>query len=374
MEHAGFPALNFFRPIRPLLVGWLVSFVAWGAVAVVLGAEAVGRGDGFWSVAVRNGLRDWGPWALLSPVLFRFVARFPVERHRWFAVWPAHLAVCAATIVGVNLWKSGFDKAWPASRGLRVGGPPAIDDRSPGGPPGPPPGGNPGSGPPGIDLFHIVSFELPIYLALITGAHILVYRRRLDERAASLARARLEMLRAQLQPHFLFNTLNTIAGLVHDEPDKADAMLVALSDLLRMSLETSSEIELPLDREIEYVEKYLSIIRARFADRISCEIEIDPEARSGLVPAFILQPLVENAVEHGLQTKGGTVSVRAQRNGSRLRVIVADDGAGFAPTAAEGIGLGNTRERLEQLHGGNARLSIEKASGTRIVLDLPYRA
>lgn len=369
--------MRFFHPIRPLLLGWLVSFAAWGLVAAILGADAMSRGADFWEVAVKNGLRHWTSWALITPLLFRFVSRCPIDRARWWLVWPAHALVFAGTMFFLQAWKGvvgwGFPvDSHPATKFSEKN----FSSAPPGGMPPAFAGARPG-GMPRFDLLHYISFELPIYFLIVASAHLLVYRRRLDERAASLNRARLDALRSQLQPHFLFNTLNTIAGLVYDRPEKADAMLVALSDLLRMSLETSAEVELPLHREIEYVERYMAIMTARFEHRVACEIDVDREAERALVPAFILQPLVENAVQHGLQPRpeGGRVTVRATRIGPRLRLAVLDDGVGFrsTPNASEGIGLGNARARLEQLYGPKASLATHDGPPTEVVIELPFR-
>ncbi len=181
----------------------------------------------------------------------------------------------------------------------------------------------------------------------------------------------------QLQPHFLFNTLNTIAGLIHEEPDKADALLTALSELLRMSLETSGAQELPLRREMEFVERYLMLMHARFEERVRFEIDVEPGTRGALVPPMLLQPLVENAIEHGLQPKpgGGVIRVRAWQENQTLHLTVSDDGAGLAKAELlrEGIGLGNTRARLRELYGTGATLALHERAGTTAEITLPFR-
>jgi sensor histidine kinase YesM len=228
-----------------------------------------------------------------------------------------------------------------------------------------------------FDMFGFMSFELPIYLMILMGAHAMLFYRRDQERAASLARARLDALRMQLQPHFLFNTLNTIGGLVYEDPQKADAILTALSDLLRMSLETSRETELPLSREMEFVERYLAIMHARFEERVRFQIELEPEVRDALVPPMLLQPIVENAVEHGLQPKpaGGVVTVKASRREGSVRLEVRDDGVGLPASTStkEGVGLQNTRARLRELYGDDATLELRNDSGTTVEILIPFR-
>jgi LytS/YehU family sensor histidine kinase len=228
-----------------------------------------------------------------------------------------------------------------------------------------------------FDMLQFMTLELPIYLMLLTGGHATLFFRREQQRAASLARARLEALRMQLHPHFLFNTLNTIAGLIHEAPDKADAMLTALSELLRMSLETSQAQELSLDCEIDFIERYLRLMHARFEDRVRYEFHIAPETRGALVPPMLLQPIVENAVEHGLQPKpgGGLVVISASRDGETLRLSVADDGVGVPGNTpkVERIGLGNTRARLHELYGERASLTFHNGTGLTVEIALPFR-
>jgi LytS/YehU family sensor histidine kinase len=234
-----------------------------------------------------------------------------------------------------------------------------------------------GPGDPG-SFQRVLGRVLSAYLVLASAAHAAFFYRRAKEREASLATASLEALRTQLQPHFLFNTLNTISSLVHAEPDRADAVITALGDLLRLTLETSEARELPLREEMRLVDAYVAIMQARFEERVKSMVEISPEAREALVPAFILQPLIENAVRHGLEPlpAGGTVRISARGEGERLRIEAADDGAGLREDAPsrEGIGLANTRARLRALHG--ERASMELRAGERgciVSLELPFR-
>ena len=177
----------------------------------------------------------------------------------------------------------------------------------------------------------------------------------------------------------LGNPLNTISGLVHAEPDRADAVITALGDLLRLTLETSEARELPLREEMRLVDAYVAIMQARFEERVKSVVDIAPEAREALVPAFILQPLVENSVRHGLEPlpEGGTVTIVARRAGDRLRIEVSDDGVGLraGEAAREGIGLANTRARLSALHGERASMELcaGEARGCAVVLELPFR-
>jgi two-component system LytT family sensor kinase len=183
-------------------------------------------------------------------------------------------------------------------------------------------------------------------------------------------------LKTQLQPHFLFNTLNMIAELVHTEPERADAMLTALSDMLRLTLEMSGTRVVPLRRELEFVSRRLAIMHARFEERLRFELDVAPDTRAALVPTFALQPLVENAVEHGLKNcpGEGLITIRSRREDTRLRLSVADNGAGLSKLKPlrEGIGLGNTSARLRELYGDAATLEIRDSDGVIVEITLPF--
>ena len=198
---------------------------------------------------------------------------------------------------------------------------------------------------------------------------------------ARLARAQLQTLKLQLQPHFLFNTLNAITALISAQPRVAERMVSGLSELLRLSLRNASEQEVPLSRELELLEHYVEIQQIRFRDRLTVTLEIAPDAMHALVPNFILQPLVENAIRHGIgpRAKPGHVDVRAYRENGSLHLRVADDGVGprgrTAEPSRDGIGLGNTKARLEHLYGKAHEFSAGGGSEGGFVVDIviPYR-
>jgi two-component system LytT family sensor kinase len=194
---------------------------------------------------------------------------------------------------------------------------------------------------------------------------------------ARLARAELQFLKAQLQPHFLFNTLNTVAALIESDPRGAEKMLSDLGDLLRRSLD-SNEGEVPLSREVEFLERYIGIQKVRFGDRLRARIDVDPGVEGVEVPSMILQPLVENAITHSIapRREGGSVEVRAFREGNRVRLQVIDDGQGIVDDhpRPDRIGLGNTRARLERMFGRDHALRFLKQPGRFIVeVDIPAR-
>jgi two-component sensor histidine kinase len=197
---------------------------------------------------------------------------------------------------------------------------------------------------------------------------------------ARLAQAQLQSLRLQLQPHFLFNTLNTISSVVYEDPRAADEMISRLSDLLRATLRASGRQEVTLEEELRYLDLYVEIMRARFDDRLVVSFDVDPAAREALVPQLLLQPLVENAIRHGAGADArAAVDVRARRVADALRLEVRDRGPGLAVDAAEavgrGVGLSNTAERLDRLYGGGQRLELRNAEGGGLAVGvtIPFR-
>jgi LytS/YehU family sensor histidine kinase len=198
--------------------------------------------------------------------------------------------------------------------------------------------------------------------------------------SAQLAEARLAALRMQLNPHFLFNSLNAIAGLVREGDNrKAVRLLALLSDVLRQALSTSDVQEVPLRQELKFIEEYLEIEHVRFPDRLDVQCRVEADVLDALVPSFILQPIVENALNHGIHQRSarGHLAFEATHLGDSLRLIVSDDGPGVtdeAPTRGAGVGLNNTRARLRQLYGHRARLSLLNAqpAGAMVIIELPY--
>jgi two-component sensor histidine kinase len=230
------------------------------------------------------------------------------------------------------------------------------------------------------------NFGLAIYLIVLSAAHALGFYRRAKERdlqavelAASLTRAKLDALRLQLQPHFLFNTLNAISTLVHRDANQADELIGDLSDLLRLSLLTTDH-EVPLARELELLDRYLAIEQTRLGDRLKIVRDIDPAATAALVPTFVLQPLAENSIRHGLEPRGagGTITITARATAQTITLAVADDGVGLSAdqlSARRGIGLANTEARLQALHGSAAKLDLitPPEGGLRVELTLPFK-
>lgn len=233
--------------------------------------------------------------------------------------------------------------------------------------------------------------EFLIYVAiLITGLareYYRQFRRRQREAVelraeaaqlqAQLAVARLDALRMQINPHFLFNTLHAVSALVERDPAGVRRMIARLSELLRYVLEKTGEPEVPLEEEFDFLRRYLEIMQIRFQARLQVEIRLDDEARDALVPNLILQALVENAIKHGVSRTVGTgsITLEASRRDDRLRLMVRDNGPGMrAAELEEGVGLRNTRERLGQMYGAdqNLTLSDREGGGVEAVIEIPY--
>jgi two-component system, LytTR family, sensor kinase len=220
-----------------------------------------------------------------------------------------------------------------------------------------------------------------VILAVLRGMesrrHLRDERLRRTQLETQLAQAQLQALRMQLQPHFLFNTLNAISALALADPLQARLMIARLSDFLRLTLEERHAPQVPLARELEFLTCYLGIQQVRFQDRLSTQLDVDDDTLAAAVPNLILQPLVENALRHGLQDKpgAGILRISTRRDGAHLQLRVDDDGLGLPPAGTlEGIGLGNTRSRLRMLFGDAAGLELSAipGGGTRVEVRLPF--
>ncbi len=309
---------------------------------------------------------DWLLYAVLTPVVFRVSRRFPLERRHLARNIALH--VLGALVMCV---------AWAAlGTLLRLGIFP------------------PGSGATTQKVwlgfvswvFTTLPFGVGVYFALVGIQHSFFYFAQARERethaarlAAQLSEARLGALRMQLHPHFLFNTLNSITVLVRDrDTAAASRMLELLSDVLRQVLRTGEAHETALLHEVEFLERYLAIEQVRFSDRLRPHIQIDPAVAHAAVPRFLLQPLVENALRHGIDRRAaaGLLQVSAHREGGHLVLAVRDDGPGLptTPDAVTGLGLSNTRARLAALYGGGATLDVANAKGGGVIatVRLPY--
>ncbi|HEU0076173.1 MAG TPA: histidine kinase, partial [Longimicrobiaceae bacterium] len=283
--------------------------------------------------------------------------RFPLGRGRW-----RNLGVVALSAVGVVL-------GWFAlQRGIWCRFPLGVCSAFP-------------------ELFTVVPTVCTAYLGLLGLGYALQLARRHGERElserrmeAQMAEARLAALKMQLHPHFLFNTLQSVSTLMHRDVDAARTVLGLLRDLLAATLEREAQQEVALEQELRVLELYTGIERVRFGDRLGVEVRVDPAAGGALVPHLLLQPLVENAIRHGISCRRGPgrVEVEVAPGDGGLRIVVRDDGAGYTegrPGSGGGIGLANTRARLAALYGASHRFDIGRAEGggTRVAITLPLR-
>jgi len=231
-----------------------------------------------------------------------------------------------------------------------------------------------------------LDWMLATYFSLAALGHAIAYWYEAEERALNaerlqtrLAEAQLQALQRQLQPHFLFNTLHTISSLMRSDVEAADVMIDRLSDLLRMSLRSNAQ-EVSLKQEMEILQSYLAIEQTRFRDRLSVAIDVDPAVLDARVPHLLLQPLVENAVRHGIapRARPGRVGIQASRSGGQLQIDVRDSGDGLPPDRLiamnDGVGLGNTRARLAHLYGAAHSFSFANLTGGgfQVTVSIPF--
>ena len=310
---------------------------------------------------------EWWLWALLTPAILALGRRFPIQKLGGVRWTLAHLGFAVAFAVGHLL--TNLSIAWYLDPPVQ----PSLTFRQ---------------YVTNISLrwFHV---ELLVYGAILGIGYAVDYYRKFKDREVrasqletQLAQAQLQALKAQLQPHFLFNTLNALSTLVRKN-DNASAvrMIAGLSDMLRLALETGGAQEVTLREEMEFVDRYLAIEKLRFQDRLRVTIETPAATLDAMVPNLVLQPIVENAVRHGIarDPDAGLLQVRAEASGGTLRVSVRDDGPGpsLEGTSASGRGLGlsTARERMRQLYGNRFRLDLVRVEGggAETVLEMPLR-
>jgi two-component system, LytTR family, sensor kinase len=335
----------------------------WGVLVLVFAAPLALTGDVSWRQGVRFGISFWALWPLFLPAIAWLAFRFPIERKRFVRNVGVHLLVCILMVGAIRATFLAFraaGKTFPRLQRLVSPEPPGFRTA----------------------LNVLVYWSVVGVCQAITNYRSSQEReRRAVELEARLITAKLQALRMQINPHFLFNTLNSIAALVYVNPRAADEMLGDLSELLRRSLETMEEQEIPLAQELEFVGAYIRIEQKRFAERLRVEQSVPDELMKALVPALLLQPLVENAIRHGIepQRAAGVISIEAKQEGKQLHLIVRDNGRGFSsdesPTARRhGIGLANTQARLEGLYGKHQSFSCKKAEpqGCQVDIHLPF--
>jgi two-component system, LytTR family, sensor kinase len=335
---------------------WLFGLLIWTVLGLLSAAQNAawrtytGRPVD-WGFLISNSLADWLTCGMFTPAFYWMVRRFPIRGERWWSYLPVHIG---ASLVFVVLKVTAYT---PLQRLL-----------------------DPGSGATwSTVLFGGYYADLLAYWAAVGVIHAIEYYRAQARLDGALRAAELENLRAQLQPHFLFNTLQAISTLIHRDPAAADRMLTDLSELLRLSLRHTAAQEVPLREELAFLGRYLDIMLVRFGDRLAITVEAGPEVQSAMVPSLVLQPLVENAIRHGMAEREdrGQVVVRAAREGNAVRLEVSDDGPGLRrpPGDGNGIGLANTRERLARLYGSRGRIETTSSGdrGLTVRLTIPFR-
>jgi two-component system, LytTR family, sensor kinase len=342
------------------LVGLLFA-TQWYITSTIVGPPVT------WAYALTWVMADWYAWGVLAPLVFELGRRYPVDQRTWRATFPIHLAAGVGFAL-VHPVLFALATCWTPSAQISHMGFPALVSAL---------------------VAKKVLTNLVTYAAILGVGHVFDYYRRFRERElrasqleGQLAHARLRALEMQLRPHFLFNTLNAVSELVHSDPRAAERMIARLGDLLRATLDAENGGEVPLRRELEHLDRYLDIERTRFRDRLRVDVEAGPDVLDAAVPSLILQPIVENALRHGVGSRPGPgrVEVRAERANGRLVIRVRDDGPGLSGTPPHGdgtgIGLTNTRSRIEQLYGHEARLDLTNAptGGVEVSMTIPYRS
>ena len=365
-----------------------VGFAIWTVVGLSFGSRTYLfylRQDAnvAWKPLVFGYLIDFYLWGLASPFIFRLTSRFPVERGKLFSRILLHFGASivltfAVIVVSIPIY-------WYLGISAYVEKPTLSD------------------------LFYkaiaspmMIHEGLTAYLITAIVAHALEYyreARRRETQAAEFAaqsarlseqlvQAQLSALKMQLHPHFLFNTLNSIASLMHKDTETAHRMIARLSDFLRMTLKNSETQSVTLDKELEFLNTYLEIEKIRFQDRLQVEMQIEPKAGATQVPNLILQPLVENAVRHGLANVAttGHLKISARRLNGKVNIQIEDNGPGLSAagsrsrkrkTSGSGVGLTNTRARLEQFYGENFSFEIadkKESRGTIVSLEVPFKS
>lgn len=334
---------------------WLLALAFWTLLALFFASQTgmtytYAQGTAPWPFIIKLSLSEWYIWAALSPLVVWLARRFPFERGRRLRALLVHLPsslllVTAKVIIEDAIRRNLF----------------GLGEMNP------------------INKVH---FSFLTYWAIVGVTHAFAYYRRYREQQLTasqletqLAHAQLQALQMQLQPHFLFNTLHAISTLMHRDVEAADRMLARLSELLRLALDHAGVQQVPLRQELEFLAKYLEIEQTRFQDRLTVQMEIQPATLDAQVPNLILQPLVENAVRHGIAPRAepGRIEIRAAVRDAALQIEIVNSG-GPADPFTEGVGLRNTRQRLEKLYGSKQRfVLVAQGHETHAKISIPLR-
>ena len=351
---------------------WFLILAFWMLIAVLytsqnLLSKIVQGGEIDWARLLVWSLTRWVIWAVLTPIVFTMARRFPLERTQFSRGILTHLGVgTSISLVHLAIEITVLYLIW-----LAFGEAIQIKERF-------------------VSLltytFHV---NLLIYWAIVGAYKAFDYYQRFRERElkasqleTQLTQAQLQTLKAQIHPHFLFNTHHAILGLMmKNKNEAAIKMLTGLSDLLRLTLETTEAQETSLKKELEFLNLYLEIQQTRFQDRLRVKMDIAKETLNARIPNLIMQPLVENAIEHGIApySNAGFLEIRSSRENGKLKLQVKDDGPGLTrikdQTIKEGVGLKNTRARLEQLYNSAYEFELSNATdgGLLVTLTIPFQ-
>jgi two-component system LytT family sensor kinase len=352
--------------------GWIASiWLAFGLVDA-LQTVFVMRAEGMhhaWVKLFVTLVVSWVPWALATPLALRLGRRFPPVKLRPLSTWVVHVLACASVGLVFAAWTTWLDVAFNPYAEPSTPGPFRLI---------------------WVDKFlNGILSSLLLYSTIVVVSYVLDSRRRLAYQQTETARlneqlskAQLSALRQQIEPHFLFNTLNSVSGLVREgRNDAAVSMIAGLSDFLRRVLEDSTRQQVPLGEEMEFANKYLEIQKVRFAERLQVDVDVPRELYPAQVPSLILQPMVENAVKHGIakRAQGGAIRIAASCCDGVLTLSVSNDGPslpeGWEMTGS-GIGISNVRTRLQGLYGDGFELSMrnQETGGVEVSVSLPFVA
>ncbi|MCI0614730.1 histidine kinase [bacterium] len=351
------PALimAIFRTLRKMLpiAAWIIVGLVFTSQLHFFAAHAGGKMS--WLDSLVWEIPRWLLWAFFAPFVTRLARRYPVHKenaakrialHTFFGVIFSliHLVLFVLIFHGIRTLMGDHGKFFDTLQFAF-----ALD-------------------------FHV---GVAVYWLLVLLRQSRDSEQRIARLHAELSQAQLQALKMQLHPHFLFNTLNSISSYLRKDVEIADEMIGRLGDFLRLTLQNSGAQEIPLQQELNFLKQYLEIEQLRFQDRLNADFDIAPETLTALVPNLILQPIVENAVRHGVSAKSGpgTIQIIAKRNDSKLQIIISDNGPGIPEQPRQGIGITSTLNRLEQLYGAQGVFQITNRSdgGTIAILEIPFR-
>jgi two-component system, LytTR family, sensor kinase len=342
--------------------GWGIFAGMWAVFGIFFSIQASARPRApggrplSWTEAITIGFAEMTGWVLMALIAFAVARRVPIQRGRMIRFILVYLASMTGAFVLRTSWEVLVFNLTGRARftfwqAIMLG----------------------------------VALKALIYSLLLGVGYALVYARQLHERElreaqleTELLSAHLNVLKMQLQPHFLFNTLNSISSLMYADVGAADRMVARLADFLRQTLRTIDTQEVTLQEEMNFLTLYLDIERTRLRDRLEICLDVDEGARVALVPHLILQPLVENAIRHAIapRVEGGRVTILAKRCGDRLQLVIRDDGPGLqSDPETTGLGLQNTRQRLQHLYPGTHRFLIRNGpdGGAEVEVEIPYK-